>query len=308
MSIATYLTALDRDRDALAANLTTKGVPASSSETFTTLVPKVLDIPSGGSGGIEWNTFTETFVTVPPNSTHQTIAAIGTGVKKLNVENMTLQAANQANSEYWFIDLPKLEEVTFEDCIFGGNNIYCSHGITISNSSDYGSNRLNKINIKNCILGITSGGASPLLFSLFGTKNPLVDIIVNGLTIATGRTSMSHTFSSVRIGSISGLNTINVSDITNFSYCFYNCQSITSLDLSTWNSTNATDVSYMFQNCTSLATLDLSSFDFSHVTSSSNRTYMFSGIPANCTIYVKNAATQSLLAAWDSTHTYSLKS
>ena len=52
MSIATYLTALDRDRDALAANLVTKGVQASSSETFTTLVPKVLDIPSGGSSGL----------------------------------------------------------------------------------------------------------------------------------------------------------------------------------------------------------------------------------------------------------------
>ncbi len=49
MSIATYLTALDRDRDNLAANLTTMGVPASSSETFTSLVPKVLDIPSGSS-------------------------------------------------------------------------------------------------------------------------------------------------------------------------------------------------------------------------------------------------------------------
>lgn len=49
MSITTYLTALDRDKDNLAANLTAKGVPASSSETFTSLVPKVLDIPSGSS-------------------------------------------------------------------------------------------------------------------------------------------------------------------------------------------------------------------------------------------------------------------
>lgn len=57
MSIATYLTALDRDRDALAANLVTKGVQASSSETFTTLVPKVLNIPSGGGGIVDGLTF-----------------------------------------------------------------------------------------------------------------------------------------------------------------------------------------------------------------------------------------------------------
>lgn len=57
MSIATYLTALDRDRDALAANLVTKGVQASSSETFTTLVPKVLNIPSGGGGIVDGFTY-----------------------------------------------------------------------------------------------------------------------------------------------------------------------------------------------------------------------------------------------------------
>jgi len=43
-----YLNQLISDKADLAANLTTKGVPSSSSETFTELVPKVLNIPSGG--------------------------------------------------------------------------------------------------------------------------------------------------------------------------------------------------------------------------------------------------------------------
>lgn len=44
-----YLNQLIADKTALANNLTTKGVTASSEETFTELVPKVLDIQAGGN-------------------------------------------------------------------------------------------------------------------------------------------------------------------------------------------------------------------------------------------------------------------
>lgn len=46
-TIAQYLQELVRQRDTLAANITAKGVTASANEKFNTLVPKVLDIPSG---------------------------------------------------------------------------------------------------------------------------------------------------------------------------------------------------------------------------------------------------------------------
>lgn len=52
MTISTALTALDRQRENLAANLTTKGVTAASTETLASLVPKVLTISGGGSGGL----------------------------------------------------------------------------------------------------------------------------------------------------------------------------------------------------------------------------------------------------------------
>lgn len=47
-TIEQYLTELDKQRDALAANLNTMGVAASNTEKLNTLVPKVLQI-SGGS-------------------------------------------------------------------------------------------------------------------------------------------------------------------------------------------------------------------------------------------------------------------
>ena len=47
-TIEQQLTELVNQKNALAANLNTKGVTASTSETLNTLVPKVLEISSGG--------------------------------------------------------------------------------------------------------------------------------------------------------------------------------------------------------------------------------------------------------------------
>ncbi len=49
-TISQQLTELINQKNALADNLVTKGVEASQSETFNTLVPKVLDISSGSGG------------------------------------------------------------------------------------------------------------------------------------------------------------------------------------------------------------------------------------------------------------------
>lgn len=49
MTTEQYLNQLKTDKQSLVDNLVTKGVPATNEETFTTLVPKVLDISSGGS-------------------------------------------------------------------------------------------------------------------------------------------------------------------------------------------------------------------------------------------------------------------
>lgn len=47
-TISELLSQLQSDKNTLVTNLTTKGVVADNSETFTSLVPKVLDITSGG--------------------------------------------------------------------------------------------------------------------------------------------------------------------------------------------------------------------------------------------------------------------
>ncbi len=61
-------------------------------------------------------------------------------------------------------------------------------------------------------------------------------------------------------------NNFNTSKVTNMSWMFFNCTSLTSLDLSNFNTSNVTNMSDMFYKCSSLTTLDLSSFNTSNVT------------------------------------------
>ena len=47
-------------------------------------------------------------------------------------------------------------------------------------------------------------------------------------------------------------------NMTNMSYMFYKCSSLTSLNLSNFNTNNVNNMSYMFFNCSSLNSLNLS--------------------------------------------------
>ena len=299
MSIATYLTALDRDRDALAANLTTKGVPASSSETFTTLVPKVLDIPSGGGGDIEWNTATVTTL-VPQGTTNSTFTTLGYGIKKLTAENLTIQSPAQNSN--WCIGFPNIEELTFKNCKFGNTGM--NYGPTISNASVY-LGLMKKLTLKNCTISVgNSQTYNPLQISLSGID---IDVIIDGLTIETGRTNIKNLFAgSTKMKTIS-ISNITVNNCTEFSYMFSNCSSLTSIDLSSLIVT-PTKVDRMFNGCTSLATLDISGLDCTGISSSSNYTNMFNNVPTTCTIYVKDAANQTWFSSKFSGYTFTIKS
>lgn len=69
----------------------------------------------------------------------------------------------------------------------------------------------------------------------------------------------------------SGLDT---SGVTDMSYIFYQCSSLTMLDVSGWDTSNVTDMSFMFYQCSGLTILDVSGFDTSNVITMK---YMFAG-------------------------------
>lgn len=79
---------------------------------------------------------------------------------------------------------------------------------------------------------------------------------------------------------------MNVSNVTDFRCCFYYLNKLTSLDLSSWNVTGSPDVRMMFYGLSSLKKLDIRNFDIT--TSSSYASQMFSNIPTDCEIIVKD--------------------
>ena len=75
-----------------------------------------------------------------------------------------------------------------------------------------------------------------------------------------------------KLNSISGIEYLNTSSVTNMSYMFYYCYSLRSLDVSNFSTSNVTDMSYMFYHCWHVENLDVSGFDTKNVT---NMRYMF---------------------------------
>ena len=55
--------------------------------------------------------------------------------------------------------------------------------------------------------------------------------------------------------SIEGINNLNTSEVTDMTYMFYQCSSLTSLDLSSFNTSRVTSMEFMFKGCSNLQTI-----------------------------------------------------
>jgi len=80
------------------------------------------------------------------------------------------------------------------------------------------------------------------------------------------------------VSSITGLNILDTSDVTDMNYMFGVCSGLTSLDVSGFATSNVTDMSYMFINCSGLTSLNVSSFATDNVTNMNAMFYNCSGL------------------------------
>ena len=87
------------------------------------------------------------------------------------------------------------------------------------------------------------------------------------------------------------LSSFNTSSATDMSYMFASCRSLTSLDLSSFDTSRVTDMSFMFHECPSLTSFDLSSFNTSYVT---NMQSMFSGCTSLTSLDLSNFNTANV--------------
>lgn len=83
--------------------------------------------------------------------------------------------------------------------------------------------------------------------------------------------------------SINDLEYLNTSEVSNMSFMFENCTSLTTLDLSSWNTNKVEYMQGLFHNCSSLTTLDLTGWETGKVL---NMVQMFAECDALTTIYI----------------------
>ena len=91
--------------------------------------------------------------------------------------------------------------------------------------------------------------------------------------------------------SVYNLQNLNTDQVTDMSFMFTNCTSLTNFNLSHFDTSNVTSMKNMFSNCTSLECLDLSHFDTSNVTDMS---YMFSNCSSLTSLDVSNFDTSNV--------------
>ena len=73
-----------------------------------------------------------------------------------------------------------------------------------------------------------------------------------------------------KLETITGLEYLNTAKVTDMSYMFYSCSSLTSLDVTHFNTANVTDMNSMFSSCSSLTSLDVTKFNTEKVANMSN--------------------------------------
>ena len=99
-------------------------------------------------------------------------------------------------------------------------------------------------------------------------------------------TSLFQFFANLtKLKTITDLKYLNTANVTDMSYMFYRCLSLTSLDVTHFNTANVTNMSKMFSSCSSLTSLDVTHFNTANVT---NMSSMFSVCSALLSLDVTN--------------------
>lgn len=171
-----------------------------------------------------------------------------------------LNTANVTDMQYMFCDCSKLKTTINVSNLNTGN----VNSMMMMFANDY----IETLDLSNFdTINNTS------LYGTFQNNNSLKTIIISPAFSTENVTNMSYIFmncSSMSSIDLSNFNTVNV---TNMTALFKGCGSLASLDLSSFNTSNVTNMEDMFNSCMKITSLDLSNFNTSNLT----RTYgMFS--------------------------------
>ena len=113
--------------------------------------------------------------------------------------------------------------------------------------------------------GLNSGINYPEWYN-YGTYAAVERVVFDPSFAQARPTTTAYWFYEMEnLTTITGLNYLNTSEVTNMLGMFWGCKYLTSLDLSSFNTANVTDMRFMFNKCENLTSLDLSSFNTANV-------------------------------------------
>ena len=113
--------------------------------------------------------------------------------------------------------------------------------------------------------GLNSGINYPEWYN-YGTYAAVERVVFDPSFAQARPTTTAYWFYEMEnLTTITGLNYLNTSEVTNMLGMFWDCKYLTSLDLSSFNTANVTDMRFMFNKCENLTSLDVSSFNTANV-------------------------------------------
>lgn len=124
-----------------------------------------------------------------------------------------------------------------------------------------------------------AGGARPV----WARRSPAIDSTITTAVFdksfaeARPKTTAYWFYDMSVLNNIVGFENLCTDSVTNMSYMFYGCESLTDLDLSHFNTTAVTNMNDLLNGCSRLRSLDISSFD---MTNASRTSRMFNGCTA----------------------------
>ena len=115
---------------------------------------------------------------------------------------------------------------------------------------------------------LNTGDNGPDWYDEVTSYNNSITKVVFNSSFANARPTTTYMwfFEAANLTTITGLNYLNTSEVTNMSAMFQGCRGLTNLNLSSFNTAKVTDMRSMFNECSGLKSLNLSGFETDNVT------------------------------------------
>lgn len=276
-----YLNQLEQDREDLVDNLETKGITGlTGDETFTELVPEVLNISSGGGNvahpsyvsfeqypgttlDISWlridnmtsldsmffmcNALTGVDTSLFQTSHITSFASMFANCTQFTSYNFNFDITNATTLQSMFSNCSNMQTFTF------GNNISTTKSVSLSDMFGYCS-ALQTIDLSN----FSTPNANSL-YQMFANCSNLTSVnfgnnTYNKVTSVNGMFRNCTSLQSIVFPTMEA-------GLTQTQDLFSGCTGLVTADLSKFKCSYSTNIRSMFSNCTALETIDLSNLE-----------------------------------------------